>query len=461
MAIRAGCPNVALLLIAILGVGCGTRAPVSPTAATAGWQPAVRLAPTDDRAVCGERPAVAADALGRALAVWCDRPSGASIFEGERVMAARFEPQAGWVTPVTVDSQASGGTPGYSFLSLDMNRQGVAAMAWGHAGAYPRRSAFFFPMGGWSAPRSMSGVVRGGYPRLAVTETDQAIALWEGNLDGPGPWWQWERLMAATLSPESGWLREEQISSQVAPGYQPFRIAVDGHGNATAAWTQSGPSSIHGAPAAVWANRRPRGERWGEAQRLGLLPYVDTYASGGVAVAVNDAGAAIVVWQGARSLEAAHFVPEHGWTDPEEVGGPPAVPPIDVVVHLEASGRAVAVWNTRLRVEAAAYEPRRGWSGPVPAEVSGERVESELGAGFDDTGRAWVVWVRGGRIVASRFGPDEAWDPLLALSGSSTALAPALAVSPSGQAVVVWLERIGADTQVYEVWSTTYRPEGP
>lgn len=78
--------------------------------------------------------------------------------------------------------------------------------------------------------------------------------------------------------------------------------------------------------------------------------------------------------------------------------------------------------------------------------------------GFDGAGSAWVVWVQDRRILTARFTSGGEWGAPVGLqSTSADAESPRIAVTPGGDAIAVWAERLPAPNRV-EIWSAQFVP---
>jgi hypothetical protein len=341
-----------------------------------------------------------------------------------------------------------------------MNRHGAAGAAWS---SYFNviRSAMFVPGSGWSATQSRIGAADGENPLLAMGEDGEAIALWHVSPSGRP---DVRRLVSATVSRDA-WSAPVPISSEGVPAFRSLVLVMDGQGNATAAWVQSERRPPHSTPPAVWVSRRPRGEVWGQARPLEVLPHLEAWALVPLAAAANDAGQVAVVWESSSGLRSAHFLPATGsWTDAEPVRG--TYPPrAELRMKMDAIGRLVLVWSDWGRMGALTYAPQTGWVDAPPARSMTNERSGHFALGMDGVGRAIVVWTRGQdgeeRIVASRLVPGRGWAPIVVLSTPGVrAVYPAVAVSPSGDATAVWLEDAHNDPRD-EIWAATYRAQDP
>jgi hypothetical protein len=442
----------ALLSTAV--AGCGGANPAAPAAAIRpGWQPPVRLGPTAGSTTSFPRPTIASDAQGRAIATWIEyTPAGVGGDRYDRadVRAATFEPGGQWRAPALLGDACCGVVS----ATVVMNRAGDAAVVW--SGPYV---SFFDPASGWGPPL-LTPLYLAQFPSVALAEDGTAVGI--GQADDPtvpGSWFEKQRLWGATLSRE-GWGVPEIISASTAPDYEPLAVGVDGRGNATAIWVESGPPALHHERAALWTNRFLRGVGWGTRERLAPLPHVSGW--GGVAMTfdMHPDGHAAAVWRGPEGLEASVYGAD-GWTPPKVVGDARSADPH---VRMLPDGRAIAAWPSYDRgIEAIAFDEGRGWSAPEPLDgrpfpLAGY-PNMGLGLGVDESGRAWVVSTQDQRVRAARFSARAGWEPpvLLGVPGVVEESAQ-VAVSPGGEAFAVWVAGTPAN-RGDEIWAAVYVPD--
>lgn len=100
------------------------------------------------------------------------------------------------------------------------------------------------------------------------------------------------------------------------------------------------------------------------------------------------------------------------------------------------------VWSFRIRDGV--------WSGPERVHVDNTAPESSPRAGVDAAGRATIVWVQDGTVWVNRYVPRAGWDTAKPLGPGAW---PALAVAPTGDAVVVAIAPGEGD-----VWARRFAP---
>ena len=134
-------------------------------------------------------------------------------------------------------------------------------------------------------------------------------------------------------------------------------------------------------------------------------------------------------------------------------------------VAVDADGNAIVVWveagATANRVWASRYVPTAGWEEPELIEVvdvGGARFPK---IAVSPDGDAIVVWQQSdgvrSNIMASRFAPTDGWSApeLVETSDLSGAFDPDVSIDPAGNAIAVWTQ---SDGEWINVWSNRFSP---
>ena len=232
-------------------------------------------------------------------------------------------------------------------------------------------------------------------------------------------------------------------------------VAIDGHGNATAAWLIADRLEVA---------YRPAGGVWGAPVTVSDPAEVPV----GPDLAVDESsGNAVLAWRslGTASQVVAAIRPAGGsWSAPVTLGGDPA--------HLAdepraaiSSGGAVVVWTLDdggvKRVQAA-WRPSGGaWSAAVYLSDAGQTA---LGPHVvvDSAGGAVAAWERWDgldfRVQAAQRAPSGLWQTPVTLSPPGTGTqGVSLAAGPAGGTLAVWRSYVGlAPWNVQSAW----RPPG-
>jgi hypothetical protein len=175
---------------------------------------------------------VAVDAQGNAVAVWDGWSHG---FLSPRTVQSAFRPAGEtWQTPVNLigeaeerDQPKGASEPG---IAVDSQGDAVAIWAWEFGGSVIQ--AAFRPAGGaWQAPIDLSGFDE--YAKnadVAFDDQGNAIAVW--SLESSSG----SYVIQSAFRPAGGaWQAPIDLSSQIRGAYDPG-VAVDGQGDAVAAW---------------------------------------------------------------------------------------------------------------------------------------------------------------------------------------------------------------------------------
>jgi hypothetical protein len=302
-------------------------------------------------------------------------------------------------------------------------------------------------------------------------------------------------LLAPSALAQRGWDDPVKLSEPVA-GVVDLRSAVDALGNVTVVWVQSAATSGHVVMAARYTAAT---DVWSPPVILGPgAPGADVAAaatpdggalaiwttSGGVHAAwysaltgqwgadtivairsdavapvagVDGLGNAIVVWERREPCEYAEIefsrytIATGLWTDPDlsasriSLGSRP-----DLAV--DAQGNAVAVWlfDAGYAVGASQYSAASGmWSAGRFLTASVKAGGSPVRVAMDAAGNAFAIWrlatnLNWGVYVNRYSAADDEWgggatlDPSRIPTGGGLALAPSVAVTPSGDAIAVW-----------------------
>lgn len=227
------------------------------------------------------------------------------------------------------------------------------------------------------------------------------------------------------------------------------QIAMNDAGAAVVAWT-----SYRGPRSRVQSASRSAG---GVLQAPVTLSRGDDEADGAQA-AIDEAGAAIVVWaseRGSRSRVMAAWRPAGArrFTQPVALSAP-AARVVSPQVAVNAAGEAIVTWGQfngrRFIVQVASRAAGGAFTSPVPVSGPLEQlaggVRSVLPkASIDAAGNAIVVWERvrgeGGIIEAALRARGGRFAPPVKLSRGAESFAPALATNARGETVVAWYAR--------------------
>jgi hypothetical protein len=238
------------------------------------------------------------------------------------------------------------------------------------------------------------------------------------------------------------------------------RVVVDEQGNATAVWLQ-----FAGGTNSVVASRYVPGTGWGTPE---LLENAAGDA-GGVELAVDASGNVFAVWQQADGLgvwgiwASRYDVGTTTWStavqidgDTHDAGQPQ--------VAVDGSGNAIVVWNetdgTRNNIWASRYAAGN-WSTAAKIENDDTTEATAPAIAMDPAGNAIVVWHLGdgflsGDIMATHY-TGGTWNTTAVVVDSDTnanlALGAQVAMDSNGNAIAVWVQDDGS---VINVWANRY-----
>jgi hypothetical protein len=223
------------------------------------------------------QPQVAVDAAGDATVVW-RRFNGSNY-----VVQAAVKPAGeGWGKPSSLSE--AGQEAARPAIALDSEGDAVAVWAGHGASGDLVQAAARAAHGSWGKPTSLSGAGQEPgqealTPRVAIDATGEATAIWVN-------YKEYGNAVVQTASKPAGapWGSPSTISQPNQEAFGP-RIAVNGAGEATAAWNSFTYGCCYRADAAI----KPAGKAWGEPTALsdGSDPRV----------AVDAAGNTTAVWE--------------------------------------------------------------------------------------------------------------------------------------------------------------------
>ncbi len=312
------------------------------------------------------------------------------------------------------------------------------------------------PNGSWSpaVPVQADPAAFNQLAHVAAAANGDAVAVWlQSDASGAFIW-------GAAFSPASGWGAPVRIQTRTAGGADGVDAAINADGTAVAAWTAFGGGHYN-----VWAARYVPGLGWGSDV---LLENSDYEACSYPSVGVDGGGNSLVVWcQDAVSPYsefASRFDVTAGW------GAPVAIESYDAIsehpqVAVDPTGAAIAVWGqsdgANWAIAANRYVPGVGW-GSAAYIASNITATAQLpSVAVDAAGNAVAVWQYNdfaeSGVFANRYVVGSGWAGVVGMEDSTVvSLSDArVAVSPSGNATVVWM-RTDATTSV--LWARSFSP---
>jgi hypothetical protein len=200
-------------------------------------------------------PEIAVDEAGEAVAVWETQLYGGGL--ASIVESASRPPGGTWSAPVSLTPKE----PAFAKPKVAIDGAGEAVAIWvhGNEGRHMIETASRASGHGWSSPIVLSkGVDRNAHPEIAVGDTGEALAVWEGgaSLDLPSVW-------SASRSPGGGWSSATRISPAAERINIYPQLAMDPAGAAVVVWT-----TLEGRDELILGAERLPGEDWSAPHRV-------------------------------------------------------------------------------------------------------------------------------------------------------------------------------------------------
>ncbi len=314
-----------------------------------GWSAPVDLS---DPEWSAEAPQVAVGPTGEAVAVW-------SRYDGthDRIQAATGSPGGAWSAPA--DLSAVGRNATEPQVAVDAGGGAVALWARHDGSAFIAQSATRPAGGVWGDAEDLSATGHSAEgPRLAVDPGGDTVAVWSRS-DGTD-----ERVQSAARQSGGAWSAPVELSPAGTNGADP-EVALAPDGEAVAVWSRSGlgPNSI------IQAATGRIGAPWS--------PAVDVSANGEAVespqVAIDGAGEAFAAWSssdGAPSLiQSATRPPGGAWSGPQresELGSNSGEPQ----AALDTAGDGALLWTREIGVDSVVEAIGLDGTGPQLRSLS-------------------------------------------------------------------------------------------
>ena len=349
--------------------------------------------------------------------------------------------------PVLISAR-DGGNASDPEVTVDPSGNAVAVFSQSDGTRHSIFANRFTPTAGWGAPEQIADDASSAHgAQVAVDSSGNAVAVWV----------QSDSIFANRFTPTAGWGAPEVIGVgfvDAAP-----QVAVDSSGNAVAVGQLFVDGTHH-----IFANRFTPTAGWGAPE---VVDDDDGADARGAQVAVDPSGNAVVVWEQSEGVPAPYtifanrFTPTAGWGAPEQIetddGGYAAYPQVAV----DTSGTAVAVWmqseGDRFNIFANRFTPAAGWGAAEQIETGDYAAYPQVAV--DPSGNAIAVWQQQGgardTIFANRFTPTAGWGAAerIETDDEVDAFLPQVAVDPSSNAVVVWVQ---SDGTRYSIWANRF-----
>jgi hypothetical protein len=247
-----------------------------------GWETPVGIgAPSE---LFADRPQIAFDHLGNAMAVWHETTSQGT----GRVLASRYVRGLGWSTARRIE----GGDIGrVSDARVALDATGNAMAVWVQSEGTNRHIWMNRYVAGldWGVAQRLEpfGPDESAAPQVAVSANGSALVVWTKMFGSVGS------IYANYFLPGSGWSSVFPVETATAPATL-THVGMDAAGNALVVWAQLTAEMTY----SIFADRYVPDSGWSGAQRIDSeLP--SAYSP---RIAVNAAGQALAVWEQANDL---------------------------------------------------------------------------------------------------------------------------------------------------------------
>ncbi len=382
----------------------------------------------------GSSPRVASDGSGNVIAVWRE------LEDDTAAIRAAFRPRNGSFGP---SEQISVPAVEAESPRVAMDRLGNAVAVWqesrtGHDSVV---QAAIRPAGGaWSDPQTLSDPTDPAYAAEISIADGHVSAIWIARHD----WLPIVRTSSRTLA--DAWTDAETISGPIGASFAPI-VAVDDRGGAVAAW-QLGDGSHR----LIQASVRSTDGTWSQPELLSTPGHDATEP----VLAVDGAGDAIVGWARSNGLWRAAQIASRAaggtWGPPRNLsrrgrhaGG--------VELAMNRRGDALVSW-AQGGAMAAAVRPagKDRWNlAPLGVCLCGSlRFEIAL----DEEGNATAVWQGGWAVYASYKAAGQEWQENYLLSGwdtESASFTPDVTAQSPDNAMAVWVSEDKSDDHILAV----------
>jgi len=350
-------------------------------------------------------PRVAVDREGNATVVW-NQSRGTRL----DIWSNRYTRDGGWGDPEPIEEIDDTGDAQRPEVAMDAKGNAVAVW-YQDDGTYSNiLSNRYTPGIGWGDPEpieKIEGDARS--PQVAVDPDGNAFAVWQqldrdrDSIDTRSNIWS-NRYM-----PGVGWgtqlpLETDDTGDAIRP-----RVAVDADGNAIAVWQQSDAALRFD----IWSNRYTPSDGWGGRE---LIEFEDAGDATKPRVAMDPDGNAVAVWSQfdgtSDDIWSNRYTSRGHWAGPERIETNDTGSAVSPRVVMDANGSAVALWTqpdgAQLSIWSNRYTGSLGWGAAEVIEFFDRSRVWQAEVAIDAGGNAIAVWAQ--RVGAN----DELWSSRLA-----------------------------------------------
>jgi hypothetical protein len=310
---------------------------------------------------------------------------------------------------------------------------------------------------GWLVPANISPAGEHvGSPHVVLNSEGQATAVWDR--------WNGSDYVVESADRPAGQTWHAPADLSAAPeevvhvsgehdAYEPA-IAVDGHGDDTVVWSRSGGVNR----IIIQSADRAAGAGWQAPVAVG---EVHTEQDPEPQIAVDGVGDATAVWDNSGVVETAYRPANGGWESPVALSGAKSFVP---QVAVDTAGDATVAWlayDGSKYVVRTAYRPAgAGWQAPTNLSVAGEEG-GDPHIAVDARGDATVAW--SGEVGGSEFAravsrpAGGSWEAPVDVSAEGRVQSLRVAMDAKGDALLAWA---GSSPALggFEIAQAAYRP---
>lgn len=355
------------------------------------WSPPVAIARMGEEV---EGPHLAVSAR-KAVIVWVDTITTRSG-ETRVILAATRLRGRRWSRPRNISAERRWREePWAEEPQVTMTRRGKAIVAWKASNEKHRTVSFVASATQaaagtkWTAPVGIRGSYEAEAPQVAVTPTDETVAIW-------GASYNEESHMGVSSRPPKGRWKSATLLSNPGPFPEP-QLAVTSRGEAIGAWVKEPEGGLE---AHVQVTTHTPGGKW-------RMKTLDPQGYGtGPKIVTEPGRRATVLWSKYPATEeqaivsSTHF-PGGGWSEPRSLAaeGLQLSSPSGSSIAVTRAGESIALWvadgplGQRTALVSASRLRPQNWTEPQPVSTSRcGQLYGPIPLALAPDGKAFAVW---------------------------------------------------------------------
>ncbi len=406
-------------------------------------------------------PQVAMDDNGNAVIVWrqFDGSNNRQIFKSEYRSGT-------WTHPSSLSDNISPDGQDASIPQVAMDDNGNAIIVWSQSdGSNYQIFKSEYRSGTWTHPSSLTDNISpdgqdASTPQVAMDDNGNAVIVWYQS-DGSN----YQIFKSEYRS--GSWTHPASLSDNISPDGQNAslpQVAMDDNGNAIIVWSQYDGSNYQ-----IFKSEYRSGT-WTHPASLSDNISPDGQNASLPQVAMDDNGNAIIVWYQSDGSNSQIFKSEYrsgAWTHPASLSdniSPDGQDAYAQQVAMDDNGNAIIVWRQSDGSNSQIFksEYRSGtWTHPASLSdnISPDGQYASLPrVAMDDNGNAVVVWYQSdgsnSQIFKSEYRAGSWAHPASLTDNISpdgqNASVPQVAMDDNGNAVIVWSQSDGSNLQIFK-----------